>query len=309
VSQENAGRRRASLGRGLEALFGEDDDYGELSRVRQSRLVGIEFLTPNPYQPRKRFDDEAFDNLVDSIREQGVLQPILVRQLAGSEGHYQIIAGERRWRAAQQAQLHEVPVVVRDLTDREALQIAIVENVQRQDLTALEEANGYRRLIDEFHHTQEDIARAVGKSRSHIANTLRLLDLPDEVQGLLQQGQLSAGHARALIGCPDPVAAARKVVDDGMTVRQTESLARELTESDGEGQGRRGGRRGGRGGGAGAPAEKDPDTLALEEQMSDLLGLKVTISTGRGEAGTLAIHYDRLEQLDDVLQRLSGGRG
>jgi ParB family chromosome partitioning protein len=201
-------------------------------------------------------------------------------------------------------------VVVRDLTDREALQIAIVENVQRQDLTALEEANGYRRLIDEFHHTQEDIARAVGKSRSHIANTLRLLDLPDEVQGLLQQGQLSAGHARALIGCPDPVAAARKVVDDGMTVRQAESLARELAQSDGEGQGRRvGGRRGGRGGGAGAPAEKDPDTLALEEQMSDLLGLRVTISTGKGEAGTLAIHYDKLEQLDDVLQRLSGGRG
>jgi ParB family chromosome partitioning protein len=306
VSGESTGRRRASLGRGLEALFGEDDDYGDLSKVRQSRLVGIEFLTPNPYQPRRRFDDEAFRTLVDSIREQGVLQPILVRQLAGSEGHYQIVAGERRWRAAQQAQLHEVPVVVRDLSDREALQIAIVENVQRQDLTALEEAGGYRRLMDEFRHTQEEIARAVGKSRSHVANTLRLLDLPDEVQAMVQQGELSAGHARALLGCPDPAAAALRVVEEGLNVRQAEALARDLAETGGaatRGAGRRGGR------GSARPADKDPDTLALEEQMSEMLGLRVTVTPGRDEAGTLAIHYERLEQLDDLLQRLSGGRG
>jgi ParB family chromosome partitioning protein len=305
VNSETPSRRRASLGRGLEALFGEEEEYGTLSKVRQSRLVGIEFLSPNPYQPRRRFDDDSFRSLVQSIREQGVLQPILVRQLAGSEGRYQIVAGERRWRAAQQAQLHEVPVVVRDLDDREALQIAIVENVQRQDLTALEEAGGYKRLMDEFHHTQEDIARAVGKSRSHIANTLRLLDLPDEVQAMVQQGELTAGHARALLGCPNPEAAARRVVEEGLNVRQAEALARTLAGGDGEPR-----RGGGRRGAAGPPAAaaKDPDTLALEEQLSELLGLKVAIASGKGEAGTLSIHYERLEQLDDVLQRLSGGR-
>ena len=307
MTQEGPGRRRASLGRGLEALFGEDDDYGALSKVRQSRVVGVEFMTPNPYQPRRRFDDESFQNLVQSIQQQGILQPILVRELPGSDGHYQIIAGERRWRAAQQAQLHEVPVVVRDLDDREALQIAIVENVQRQDLTALEEAEGYKRLVDEFSHTQDDIARTVGKSRSHVANTLRLLDLPVDVQAMVQHGELSAGHARALIGCPDPMAAARQVVEDGLNVRQTEALARKLLHGD-EAPRRAAGRRSAGGGRATGGGEKNPDTLALEEQVSDLLGLQVTIATGAGEAGVLAIHYDSLEQLDDVLKRLSGGR-
>ncbi len=333
MSEEERSRRRTSLGRGLDALFGEDESYATLDKVRQSRLVRIEFLSPNPYQPRRQFDEAALAGLVDSIRQQGILQPILVRTVPGSDSHYQIIAGERRWRAAQQALLHEVPVVVRDISDVEALQIALIENVQRQDLGPLEEAEGYRRLMAEFGHTQEDLGRLVGKSRSHIANTLRLLDLPGEVQALLQSGQLTAGHARALLGCPDPVAAARRVVEEGLNVRQTEALAREQSQTphrprrttaaslDGTLNGTPGNGSAGDGepghpaptAWAATPAApvlaaasgKDADTVALEREVSTLLGLRVSINPGRGQGGNLTIHYGSLEQLDHVLQRLS----
>lgn len=313
MSENGLSRRRANLGRGLDALFGEEDAYADLNKVRQSRLVPIEFLSPNPYQPRRQFDEASLAGLVDSIRQQGILQPILVRRLPGSEDHFQIIAGERRWRAAQQALLHEVPVVIRDLTDQDALQIALIENVQRQDLSPLEEAEGYRRLIREFEHTQEDLGRLIGKSRSHIANTLRLLDLPEEVQAMVQAGALTAGHARALLSCPDPVAAARRVVDEGLNVRQTEALAREHTQAAprarreapaGPGNGAAPGAEAAAPPPPPAPA-KDPDTVALEHEMSGLLGLRVSISPGRGQGGSLTIHYASLEQLDHVLQRLS----
>ena len=296
-------RRRANLGRGLDALFGDAGD-DDLDRVRQARVVPIELLSPNPYQPRRRFDEEEMERLVDSVREQGVLQPILVRPVAGDEGAYQIIAGERRWRAAQRARLHEVPVVVREFTDVEALQIALVENVQRQDLTPMEEAEGYRRLVQEFSYTQEDLGRVVGKSRSHIANTLRLLELPDEVRDLVQGGQMTAGHARALLTLPDPVTAARTVIDRGLNVRQTEALARGETPVK-EAAERPAGRSRTR---AEPAAPKDADTLALEQEISAQLGLKVSITVTDDQSGTVAIRYGSLEQLDDLLRRLSGGR-
>jgi ParB family chromosome partitioning protein len=317
VNSEDTGRRRASLGRGLDALFGEEQEsYGTLDRLRQSRLVPIEFLSPNPYQPRRRFDEAELGTLVESIRTQGILQPILVRVAPGRENHYQIIAGERRWRAAQQAQLHEVPVLVRDLSDEDALQIALIENLQRQDLTALEEADGFRRLMEEFTHTQEEVARIVGKSRSHVANTLRLLDLPAPVQQLVQERKLTAGHARALLGCPDPVAAAREVIEGGLNVRQTEALARAKAAppvAAGQPAGQGGAPVHGASGAAPfqppprPPLPKDPDTMALEQEMSSLLGLRVSIASHGDKGGSLTIHYGTLEQLDDVLHRLSQG--
>jgi ParB family chromosome partitioning protein len=311
-------RRRANLGRGLGALFGdEDDDYAPLGErtQRSSRTIPVSRLCPNPYQPRRHFSEDELDSLALSIREQGVLQPILVRPDPEDDGSFQIIAGERRWRAAQRAQLHDVPVVVRELSDTDALHIAIIENVQRQDLNALEEAEGYRRLIDEFRHTQDDLAKAIGKSRSHIANMLRLLDLPETVRDLVMAGRLTAGHARALLACEDPDAAARQVVARGLNVRQTEALARR--GADPQRRPRKAA------GDAAAPApsagpapataaaDKDPDTLALEQEMSNILGLRVTIDSEAGvHAGRITVHYQSFEQLDDVLHRLShGSRG
>ncbi|HET8727907.1 MAG TPA: ParB/RepB/Spo0J family partition protein [Alphaproteobacteria bacterium] len=314
---EESVRKRTNLGRGLDALFGdEDDDYGPIDRLRQSRLLPIEQLEPNPYQPRKVFDPAAMESLVESVREQGILQPILVRPVADERDRYQIIAGERRWRAAQQAKLHEVPAVIRDLTDLEALQIAIVENVQRSDLSAIEEAEGYRRLIDEFGYTQADLARVIGKSRSHIANTLRLLDLPVEVMTMLDERKLTAGHARALLTSADPLATAKIVVEQDLSVRQTEAMARKQPPDPEEALGippalsagsATSGPSGPSGRGRPVSGPKDPDTAALEQEMSNLLGLKVTIDSGRGQAGSLTIHYQTLEQLDDVLHRLSHG--
>jgi len=292
----DVGGKRTNLGRGLAALLGDDsDDYGALDRVRLARQVPIEHLHPSRVQPRSRFDDEALSSLTESIREQGILQPILVRRHPDRESEFEIVAGERRWRAAQKAQLHEVPIIVRDLTDGEALELAIVENVQRQDLDPLEEAEGYRRLIEEFGHTQDDLGRTIGKSRSHIANTLRLLNLPETVKELLRQGDLTAGHARALLGAAAPEVLARRIVDQGLSVRATERLAGASKPGVGTPRPR----------GAERPdARKDADTLALERDLSDLLGLRVTIEM-RGDGGTLAIHYATLEQLDDVLQRLN----
>jgi ParB family chromosome partitioning protein len=277
--------RRKQLGRGLSALFGaEEADYAELERAGMT--VAVEFLQPSRFQPRHRFDEEEIKGLVDSVRENGILQPILVRRAADSAERYEIIAGERRWRAAQLAKLHEVPVIVKDLSDGDALEIALVENLQRQDLTPLEEAEGFQRLMAEFSHTQESLGRGLGKSRSHIANTIRLLGLPETVKAMIEDGRLSAGHARALLGAQDPEALARRVVARGLNVRQTEALVQAEKAPP---------RR---------AAAKDADTLALERDLAERLGLNVAINH-RGAGGTLTIRYRTLEQLDDVVQRLS----
>lgn len=296
---KQGGARRASLGRGLSALFGEaTEDYSALDKVRQSKQVPIEFVHPGRYQPRRKFDDEAIQGLVESIRDKGILQPLLVRRDAEDANSYELIAGERRWRAAQIAGLHEVPVIIRDLSDREALEIALIENIQRQDLTPLEEAEGYRRLMEEFEHTQEDLARAVGKSRSHVANMMRLLALPEPVKSMVQDGALTAGHARALLTAPDPAAVAREVVTRGLNVRQTEDLMRGDQPKAKKGKAANGG--------AGdAPAMKDVDLINLEEEISARIGLKVAINP-QGQRGTITIHYQTLDQLDDVLHRLGG---
>lgn len=289
---------RRRLGRGLSALLGdESDDYASLDKALVARSVPVESLAPGRFQPRRRFDEAELAALSDSIREKGVLQPIVVRRQTDGPAEFEIIAGERRWRAAQRAQLHEVPVLVRELSDRDALEIALIENLQREDLNAIEEATAYQRLMDEFAHTQDALARAIGRSRSHVANMLRLLTLPDPVQALVADGALSAGHARTLIGVDDPVAAARRIVSEGLSVREAEHLAQ-------LGRAPQKPRR--------APREKDPDTAALENDLSNMLGLTVSIRP-RGEgghAGSLTIEYKSLDQLDDVLQRLSrGGHG
>jgi len=302
MSAEDAGKdagKRRGLGRGLSALLGEDQsDLVELDKVRSSKTVAVELIHPGRFQPRHGFDEDRINDLVESIKEKGILQPILVRRDSENRNHYEIIAGERRWRAAQLAQLHEVPVIVKDLSDGEALEVALVENLQRQDLSPLEEADGYRRLMDEFEHTQEDLAKAVGKSRSHVANMMRLLGLPDAVKEMVEKGQLTAGHARALLAAGDPIAVARKVAAKGLNVRQTEKLVQ--AESGDKGKK--------------THADKshkgvDADTAALERDLGNLLGLKVNIKFHGQGGGQLIIHYTSLEQLDDVLHRLSQPRG
>lgn len=284
---------RRRLGRGLSALLGDEtEDYASLDKTLVARSVPIETLTPGRFQPRRHFDEIDLASLADSIREKGVLQPIVVRRLEGQAADYEIIAGERRWRAAQRAQLHEVPVLVRDLSDQDALEIALIENLQREDLNAVEEANAYQRLMDEFAHTQEVLAKTVGRSRSHVANTLRLLTLPDSVQALIVDGSLSAGHARTLIGAADPEGMARQIVAQGLSVRAAEQLAQADRPKPAKPRTR---------------TEKDADTIALERDLSGMLGLTVSIRP-RGEggrAGALTIEYKNLDQLDDVLQRLS----
>ena len=284
-------RQPHNLGRGLSALFqDEGEDYASLDQVRQTKTVPVEFLTPGRFQPRHRFDAGDMESLVASIRERGVLQPILVRRSPDSASSFEIVAGERRWRAAQLAQLHEVPVLVREFSDEEALEVALVENIQRADLTVIEEARGYQRLVEEFGYTNQTLGQAVGKSRSHIANMIRLLDLPAPVQEMVEDGRLSAGHARALIGAADPLALAQKVAKRGLNVRQTEALARAEKQPAKA---------------RSAPTPKDVDTARLERNLSHLLGLKVEIEL-RGEGGVLTIRYDTLDQLDDVLHRLQG---
>ena len=283
-------KKRSQLGRGLAALLGEDSgDYAELDKLRVSRLVPIEFVHPGPYQPRHRVDDEQIQSLAQSIRDRGILQPLLVRRHPEHANAFEIVAGERRWRAAQKAQVHEIPVVVKDFSDRDVLEIGLVENLQRQDLSPLEEAEGYSRLLKEFDQTQTNLARAVGKSRSYVANMVRLLALPDSVKELVDGGALTAGHARALLNAENPDTLARQVVRQGLNVRQTEKLA----QSKGV---RTRVRR--------HVAEKDADTLSLERDLTNLLGLKVEIKF-RGGAGALIIHYGSLDQLDDILHRLS----
>jgi ParB family chromosome partitioning protein len=275
--------RRRTLGRGLSALLGEEDAAPEAA----PRTIRIDLLRPGRYQPRHQFDTAGIEALAQSIREKGVLQPLLVRRHPGLADAFEIVAGERRWRAAQLAQLHEVPVVLREIDDREALEIALVENLQRQDLSALEEATAYQRLLDEFSHTQEAVAQAVGKSRSHVANTLRLLDLPAAVKQLLEEGQLSAGHARALLGASDPQGLAQEVVRRGLNVRQVERLAKRSRAKPSQRT---------------APS-KDADTRAVERDLSMALGLAVSISPA-GTGGTLGIRYQTLDQLEDLIHRL-----
>ncbi len=285
--------RGRQLGRGLSALFGEEtEDYAELDAMRQSKMVPIGYLRPGRFQPRRDFDDAQMDALVESVKEHGILQPLLVRRDPDDPNSYEIVAGERRWRAAQLARLHEIPVVVKELTDAGALEIALIENIQRQDLNPLEEGEGYRRLIEEFEHTQDALSRAVGKSRSHIANTLRLLNLPLSVKKMLVGGELTAGHARALLNLDDPDKLARRIVKQGLNVRQTERLVRQAKAA---------------GRATTAKPYKDPDTVALEKDLSDLLGLRVAVNF-RGDGGELVIHYKTLEQLDDVLHKLSYGK-
>jgi len=288
------------LGRGLSALMADVSTdpapTAEQSVRRADTQVPIEQIKPNPNQPRRSFDAEDLADLAASVREKGILQPLIVRPAVG--GGYEIVAGERRWRAAQTAQLHEVPVLVRDLDDTEVLEIAIIENIQRADLNAMEEASGYRQLMDRFGHTQEKLAEALGKSRSHIANLLRLLTLPEDVQDLVKDGALSAGHARALITSENPSILAKSVVRDGLSVRATEALAKKQNG-------------GGDDTAAPRPApkrtmEKDADTKALEGDLSAVLGMKVTIDhKPGGEAGVVTIRYDTLDQLDDLCGRLS----
>ena len=284
----NAEDRRRHLGRGLSALLGEDTaEPAPADNARAPRFVSLDLLRPGRFQPRRRFGQEEMDSLEASIREKGVIQPILVRKT--NDQAYEIIAGERRWRAAQRAGLHELPVVVRELTDREALEIALVENVQRADLSPIEEALGYQRLMTEFDHTQEQLSKVVGKSRSHVANLLRLLDLPPGVKTLLDGGKITAGHARALLGAEDAETLARQVVSRNLNVRQTERLTQLGKKRNARKQ---------------TLSAKDTDTLALERELSAILGLKVTLKPS-GKAGDLTVRYESLEQLDDVVQRLS----
>ncbi len=281
--------RTTGLGRGLSSLLGDEgEDYAVLDRARGAREVPIEQIRPNPRQPRQNFGAEELDSLAQSISSQGILQPILVRRVSGESDAYEILAGERRWRAAQRARLHQVPVVIRDIDDGGVLEIALIENLQREDLTALEEAEAYQRLIDEFAQTQEMLSETVGKSRSHVANTLRLLGLPEEIKLMLQDGRLSAGHGRALLGASKPLQLAEDIVALGLNVRQSENIAKGHPA-----RGRPTRRR-----------EKDTNTLALEHDLSSALGLSVSIQDRSPRGGGVTISYETLEQLDELCRRL-----
>jgi ParB family transcriptional regulator, chromosome partitioning protein len=286
---------RPRLGRGLAALIGDatiTTSAPAPEAARGVRRIPIEFLRPNQRNPRRSFDEEQLDSLADSIREKGVIQPILARPISQTPGAYEIIAGERRWRAAQKAGLHEAPVIVVEASDKEALELAIVENVQRADLNAIEESLGYEQLISEFQYTQADLARVIGKSRSHIANTLRLLKLPETTKRLVMEGALSAGHARALLAFENPEAMAQRSISEGLTVRDLEQLAQ---RDDGSRERPSGLRKQG--------PDKDPNVTDLERELSDLLGINVSIDA-KGEAGRVLIRYSSLEQLDLVLMKL-----
>jgi ParB family transcriptional regulator, chromosome partitioning protein len=290
-----ADEARSRLGRGLASLIGDVGGEAAKERPRNQRKVPIEFIKPNPRNPRREFAEAELAELADSIKQHGVIQPIVVRAIKGAQDRFEIIAGERRWRASQIAGLHEVPVVPVEVSDSDALEIAIIENVQRENLNAMEEAQGYHALADEFKRSQEDIAKIVGKSRSHVANMMRLTKLPADVQAYIASGKLSAGHARALIGVPDPAAAAKRIVEEGLNVRQAEARAHEEGVPVRKVQKPRGG--------GGGLKFKDADTVALEKRVSDALGLAVTVDH-RDPGGTVVIRYRDLEQLDGVIERL-----
>jgi ParB family transcriptional regulator, chromosome partitioning protein len=303
--------QRSRLGRGLASLIGEVAPLTHASTGTQAppqhrlppegeqRLIPIEQLRGGKLNPRKDFREEDLVELTESIRAKGLVQPIIARPdpTPGNGTAYEIVAGERRWRAAQRAGLHSVPVIVRDLDDRDVLEFAIIENVQRADLNAIEEAGGYRDLIERFNYSQEAVAEIIGKSRSHVANTLRLLKLPDSVRDLVQTGKLTAGHARALIGRDDAEALANRIMDGDMNVRATEAMVQTGTHFGEPGSTPR------------KTREKDPDTKAFEKDLTDVLGLKVEIKRGSGESGTLTIKYGNFDQLDYIRLRIAGGSG
>ncbi|MDD3371406.1 MAG: ParB/RepB/Spo0J family partition protein [Alphaproteobacteria bacterium] len=287
------------LGRGLSALLGDvDASYQPADKGPQRQ--GVPGLTRMPtswlrsgkYQPRQHFNEEALRDLSNSIKERGILEPLLVRPLPGAKDSYEIVAGERRWRAAQMASLHDVPVMVRELSDREAMEFGIIENVQREDLSPIEEGEGYKRLIEEFGHTQEKLGQIVGKSRPHITNMLRLLTLPRPVQDMIEDGRLTSGHARALVPTKEPLKLALEVIKKGLNVRQTETLAKKNQDAPEVHKKR-------------VNPEESADVLALETELEKVIGLKVKIAT-KGKAGTLTLYYTDLDQLDDIIKRLRG---
>ena len=288
--------RPRGLGRGLSVLLADVATETEASRPRRPEVrLPVDALHPNPNQPRRHFAQEAMDELVASIREKGVIQPLIVRSLPDPEGRFEIVAGERRWRAAQIAQLHDVPVIVRDYSDTEVLEIAIIENIQRDDLSAIDEAAAYRQLMDRFGHTQDQLATALGKSRSHIANLMRLLTLPVEVQAMVNDGRITAGHARTLVGNDQAVALARRIAESGLSVRAAERLVK----APGQPPKRPAN---------GVTRTKDADTLAIEKELSTALAMPVSIEhSADGEGGKLILRYRDLAQLDDLLRALSGG--
>lgn len=298
MSDENSRKR---LGRGLAALIGDMDEPAAAKsaeeplklNVSADRFVPIENIQRNPNNPRRDFDGADLGDLAQSIGDHGVVQPILVRPVTdGQDGQFEIIAGERRWRAAQKAGFHEIPVVVRTVDDRQALELAIIENVQRADLNPIEEAAGYQQLMDEHAYTQQDLAQTIGKSRSHVANTLRLLKLPAPVQQLVGSGELSSGHARALITLNTPEDLAKRVVREGLSVRETEKLAGKAGDNGSQGSSRL------------KHPTKSADTIALEKRLSDHLGLKVVIDHKDNDGGKLTVSYRSLDQLDNLAQRL-----
>jgi len=284
--------KTARLGRGLAALIGDMAPI-DAPRVAESggiKRLPVDFIVANRANPRRDFDPDLLEELAGSIKDKGVMQPLLVRPSGGDPNIFELIAGERRWRAAQKAGLHEVPVIIREVDDREALELAIIENVQRADLNPLEEAFGYEQLMQQFDYSQNDLAQVIGKSRSHVANTLRLMKLPESVRDRLARGELTAGHARTLITAPDPVALAERIIRDGLSVRQAEALSQEVLRRPAKP--------------ARAKKPKDADTLSLERRLGDALGLAVVIAHGE-KGGKLEIRYKTLEQLDDLCRKLS----
>jgi ParB family chromosome partitioning protein len=292
----NVPLQKGRLGRGLASLIGEiPSGQPPLPVEGEQRLIGIEQLKGGRFNPRKDFREDELAELAESIRNKGLVQPIVARRDSANPASFEIVAGERRWRAAQKAGLHQVPVIVRDLSDKEVLELAIIENVQRADLNAIEEAGGYRDLIERFGYKQDQLSEIIGKSRSHVANTLRLLKLPASVQGMVQEGRLTAGHARALIGREDAEALAARIIAEDMNVREVEALVQ-----------------GGGGDETASPRkvrDKDPDTKAFEKELSDTLGLKVEIKRGSGESGNLVIKFGNFDQLDYIRMRLAGMPG
>jgi ParB family transcriptional regulator, chromosome partitioning protein len=289
--------QKGRLGRGLASLIGESPTAGpRLPAEGEQRMLSIDQLRAGPFNPRKDFRDAELAELADSIRQKGLVQPIVARP--DGRGGFEIVAGERRWRAAQRAAVHQVPVIVRELSDQEALEVAIIENVQRTDLNAIEEATGYNELMERFGYTQEQLSDVIGKSRSHLANTLRLLKLPPEVRAMVQDGKLTAGHGRALVGRDDAVQLADQIVERQLNVRAAEALVQNIPRADQDG-----------GPGTYPSArrkDKDPDTRAFEKDLADGLGLKVEIKAGSGESGVLTIKYGNYEQLDYLRARLLG---
>lgn len=285
------------LGRGLSALMSDvtsPEPAQTSSNARSEQTIPVDQVYPNPDQPRRSFDDQALADLTASIAEKGIIQPLIVRRKHSPNGKYEIVAGERRWRAAQRAQLHEIPVIIREFNDVEVLEVAIIENIQRADLNAIDEAAGYKQLMEKFGRTQDEMGKALGKSRSHIANSVRLLALPASVQSLLIDGRLSAGHARTLIGHPDADSLAAEIVKKGLSVRDAEKLSKAVKETTKPRN-------------TGSKPQKDADTVQIENDLMAHLGMKVSIThAAGGENGQVTLHYRDLEQLDDLLRLLSG---